>query len=193
MPLPSPDKLSQPEPDSLDPTGDLLDAATYDKIVTTIKVTEPSVTDDDLYKFALHCGDVGASGKTKFRNPTYNTYKLSIRSHATLRQFCSLFANLVFNWFDTKRPPASWRKAGYTESTKVVAFDFASAIGNPGALGEPNRELTEDELVAVQANRAVHIHRANAQLGGQQSTAVELTSGATRARTQLLLPPPPST
>jgi hypothetical protein len=192
MPLPDPSKLKQPSPESIAASGDIIDEATYDKILATIKAVNATVSDDDLYKFALHCGDVGASSKTQFRLDVYNVLSGAIRQHATLRQFCSLYANLAFKWFDTRRPPAGWRKAGYTDATKVVAFDFSSAIGNPAALGEPHRELSEDELVAIQANRSVHIHRALNQGGGQQSTAVELTGGGTRPRTTLLLPPPPS-
>jgi hypothetical protein len=192
MPLPNPEQLAQPSIDALAATSDIVDEPTYDLIVTSIKKLVPEVNDNELYKFALHCGDVGASAKTQFRLDTYNTYSQVIRKHATLRQFCSLFANLAFEWFDTLRAPATWRKAGYTEATKSVAFDYASAIGNPHALGKPHRPLTDNELVAIQANRSVHIFRANAQTGGAQSTAVELTSGGTKAKTTLLLPPPPA-
>nr|QYF50146.1 MAG: putative coat protein [Hainan alphaflexi-like virus] len=191
MPLPSLSALSQPEPDTVT-TGDVIDEPVYDKVLASVKKVVPTCNDQRLYEFALHCGDVGASAKTVFRAEEDNKISKAVRAHSTLRQLCALFANLAFEWFDTNRPPAAWRKLGYTPESKVVAFDFAGAIGNPAALGEIHRELTPEELVAIQANRAVHIYRTNQQVGGLQSTAVELTQGRSQPKTQLLLPAPPS-
>nr|QPL17802.1 coat protein [Pistachio potex-like virus] len=160
-----------------------------------------------LFDTALKFANNGTSAATRYRGAThgidYSDIALIIQRHCTRRQFGAYFAKVCFNYFvEQDKAPSKWQRFNFTEATKQVGFDFSFAINNgatfipsgPGIVGFSGlrRELSGDELVAIEANRAVHIHRRNLQLREQAATtAVEITRGRVGSGTGIALPPPP--
>nr|ACO51100.1 coat protein [Hosta virus X] len=115
----------------------------------------------------MACYHSGSSGSTLIpglapgTTVNYTSLAAAVKSLATLREFARYFAPIIWNYaIEHKIPPANWAAMGYKENTKYAAFDTFDSILNPAALqptGGLIRQPTEEELLAHQANSALHI------------------------------------
>ncbi|AFV31421.1 coat protein [Rubus canadensis virus 1] len=139
------------------------------------------------WDLALHCADVGSSELTELAgtctfapNVTRSDMGAVVKSICTLRQFCSLYAKIVWNIMITcDRPPANFLKRNHKWETRFAAFDFFDAVLNPAAL-EPEgdfRRPNNEEITAAETVKRIAINRQEVKKGNAATSSLEVTGG----------------
>jgi len=170
--------------------------------VTPFSAATAANNNSIIYLFARYLFDNGASINQQFPPPmtlatvaAVDLTKIAdlVKEHCTsLRRFLAYWSPTLFNRAVANNdPPAKWATFNYTQETRFVGFDGSNKLVEAAKYRGIAlvRLLTPAELVAVETNSKVHIHRS---LTGENesSTAVEITHGRYTRPKGSLLPPP---
>ncbi|QEJ80621.1 coat protein [Cherry robigovirus 5] len=153
-------------------------------------VKELKVPSDQIFQCAfeitMYCVNNGSSEYTKFFGLSscgvpLNDLASTIKSVTTLRQFCSRYAAIAWNYMlKRETPPANWQRHKVVEAAKYAAFDFFEAVTSDAAIMPQEglvRKPTSQEMVAAAIMKDVKLSRDELKRGTNMSMFAEVTGG----------------
>ncbi|QCO31672.1 coat protein [Cherry virus Turkey] len=153
-------------------------------------VKELKVPSDQVFQCAfevtMYCVNNGSSEYTKFFGLSscgvpLNDLASTIKSVTTLRQFCSRYAAIAWNYMLKKEtPPANWQRHKVVEEAKYAAFDFFEAVTSDAAIMPQEglvRKPTSKEMCAAAIMKDVKLSRDELKRGTNMSMFAEVTGG----------------